>query len=463
MAKQIFVENKNGGGREMSCIKPQQLAIVSRKAKLAIATCIVSCLGILLMATLLPMVVRSGVSDDEAGPQTIAVQMTSDKPLYFYSPSLPPSGGTVYFNSLSGKGAGQKLTVDAEIITSTSPISAFIGGPAFNHPEPVEDTQPPWSVTYSVGVNAGSQDGVRFTAVDSALLSDTAVITFTQDNQPPAVTVTRPKEMTDLSFAVSWSASDNGSGLEGTYDIQYKVNAEAWQDWIPSTTSLSAVFGPTCPLTVAYDHDYSFRVTTQDRVRNEGSGMASTSVKKPETRIYLPIILNNYRPVVNGGFEQGWRGWTHGGELHQSICSDADFVHSGSRSALLGDPNYECKKGVPVGSAWMSQTFVVPSHMESPQLSFYYRIFSEDKFVEDKFDSFDVYINETLILRTGDPGDEYGCDRPADDLGWQRFECNLAGHKGQSVTVKFCNVSRPDTWFNTWTYVDDIQLQDVRP
>lgn len=446
----------------MTQVNRKQLSKVPSGLNLVVTGFVVSFLGMLLTITVLPIGAHGRFAADRTGPEIAAIEVTSDNAEYFYSPSLSSSGGTVYFSSLSGKGAGQNVTIAAEIIASTNPLSAFVGGPAFNHPEPVEDTEPPWSVTYTVGVNAGSQDGVRFTAVDSALLSDTAVITFTQDNQPPAVTVTRPKEMTALSFAVSWSASDNGSGLEGTYDIQYKVNAEAWQDWMPSTTSLSAVFGPTCPLTVAYDHDYSFRVTTQDRVRNEGSGMASTSVKKPETRIHLPIVLNNYRPVVNGGFEQGWRGWTHGGELHQSICSDADFVHSGSRSALLGDPNYECKKGVPVGSAWMSQTFVVPSHMESPQLSFYYRIFSEDKFVEDKFDSFDVYINETLILRTGDPGDEYGCDRPADDLGWQHFdEWDLTGYRGQYITVKFYNVSRHDTWYNTWTYVDDVQIQDV--
>lgn len=446
----------------MSCIKPQQLTTVSRKAKLAIATCMVSCLEVLLIATLLTMVVHSSVSGNEAGPLIASIDVSSDKPQCFYSPNLPPGGGTVYFNSLYEKGAGQNLTVAAEIITATAPISAFIGSPAFDYPaEPVQDAEPPWSVTYSVGRNAGSQPAVLFTIEDTALLTDTAVITFTQDNQPPIVTVEAPEETADLSFSVSWSASDNsGSGPEGTYHIQYTVNAENWQDWISSTRSLSALFGPTHPVTIAYGHDYSFRVTTQDRVGNEGSGMGSTSIRKTETHIYLPIVLKNYRPFVNGGFEQGWRGWNHSGTLHQSICSDANFAHSdSSHSALLGDPNYECKEGVPVGSAWMSQTFVVPPDMESPQLSFYYRIFSEDKFDEDRFDSFDVYINDTLILREGDRGDEYGCDRPADDLGWQPHTEDLTEYKGQNITLRFENVSRPDAWFNTWTYVDDVQIQ----
>jgi hypothetical protein len=174
--------------------------------------------------------------------------------------------------------------------------------------------------------------------------------------------------------------------------------------------------------------------------------------------IYLPIATRNYPPPINGGFEDRWTGWTHGGELSQTITSTNP--HSGNFSALLGDPAYECENGVPVGSAWVEQTFFVP-HTDYPRLSFWYNIFTQDKnpYLSDEFDSFDVKINDVLFFRDAKRTGMYGCDpQVEEDLGWRIGEIDLSNYSDQQVTIRFENRSHPDGWFNTWTFVDDVRF-----
>jgi len=175
-------------------------------------------------------------------------------------------------------------------------------------------------------------------------------------------------------------------------------------------------------------------------------------------RLYLPLVAKCYcPPFCNGDFEtSNFTCWTHGGELDQSVQSE--IAYEGDYAALLGNPNYPCKKGVLLGEAWIKQTFSVPS-CPKPELSFKYRIFSNDRLSDDKWDSFDVYINDTLILRDGNTDwNQASCDREPWDSGWKDFSYDLSAYKGQCIQVSFHNVSRADHWYNTWTYVDPIEV-----
>jgi len=172
--------------------------------------------------------------------------------------------------------------------------------------------------------------------------------------------------------------------------------------------------------------------------------------------IYLPVIMNNYPPPTNGGFEQRWTGWTHGGTLHQTVSPDNP--HSGSFAALLGDPGYRCENGVPIGSAWVEQTFRVPSTV-SPTLYFWYNIFTHDKnsALTDTYDSFDVKIDGSRVFRDMNTTSPYKCNNLR-NLRWRHATIDLSPFRGADITLRFENWNRFDNWFNIWTYVDDVQV-----
>jgi hypothetical protein len=77
---------------------------------------------------------------------------------------------------------------------------------------------------------------------------------------------------------------------------------------------------------------------------------------------------------------------------------------------------------------------------------------------------YDVYINDdpNPILQdnyNNFPKPAPGCDS-RQDLGWKPFTHDLTPFKGQEITLRFENVTRIDGWYNTWTYVDDVQIQE---
>ena len=175
---------------------------------------------------------------------------------------------------------------------------------------------------------------------------------------------------------------------------------------------------------------------------------------------YLPVVFRNWTlpGIVNGGFENGWSGWTHEGELAQSIASTTPFA--GSFSALLGNPAYVCQSGVPIGSAWMDQSPFVPNTI-TPTLVFRYRIFTQDinSFLNDQFDSFDVRINGVLRFRDAKVTGAYGCAPQVPiDLGWRLGEIDLSAYRGQQISIRFENRNQPDGWYNTWTFVDEVWI-----
>jgi outer membrane protein assembly factor BamD (BamD/ComL family) len=166
--------------------------------------------------------------------------------------------------------------------------------------------------------------------------------------------------------------------------------------------------------------------------------------------LYTSTPTSEPVPLCNGDFEDSFECWQHGGEMDQSVECDGDGCF-----AVLGNPGYKCEGGVPVGEAWIKQSFQVPDTI-SPTLSLRYRVFSYDL---DNYDSFLVKIN-------GKPVGEYGntkwetssCDREAWDSGWQFVDFDLRPYIGEEVELSLHDVNGQHGWWNTWTYVDDLEV-----
>jgi tetratricopeptide (TPR) repeat protein len=160
----------------------------------------------------------------------------------------------------------------------------------------------------------------------------------------------------------------------------------------------------------------------------------------------------------NGNFENGFVCWEHGGELNQAVeCGEDGCI------AVLGDPSYTCRGGVPIGDAWIRQTVKVPD-MISPTLLLDYRIFSYDLDLPN-FDYFEVAVN-------GEPlGERYGnyewngpsCDGDPWDSGWQTLPpVDLGLYRAKEIQISFHNVNGTQTYFNTWTFVDNVRIEEAR-
>jgi hypothetical protein len=325
----------------------------------------------------------------------------------------------------------------------------------------------------SYNVGSSGTYSIYLTAEDNVgnISDDTVAGPVVVDLEAPQVDpMNCPTGTAQLSFPVSWSATDPGSGLRSTdpYSVSYKVDGDPWQSWITATSATMATFGPTSPVTVAYEHTYCFRMRAVDKAGNvqytSGSDCTEVSdIYAPHVqKVFLPIIM---APDPNWGFELGnFTHWQHGGELAQSVSTA--MPHSGSYSALLGSPSYNCNYGVPVGSAWLSRTVTVPS-TGSPTLSFWYRIYTHDinPYINqssgyDTYDFFAVYINGSVppVVKDANPDAPYNCSILR-DLDWKQVNYDLSTYKGQTIQITFYNYNRPDTWGNTYTYVDDVSVQ----
>ena len=153
----------------------------------------------------------------------------------------------------------------------------------------------------------------------------------------------------------------------------------------------------------------------------------------------------------NGNFERRLECWQSGGQLERSPRCEG-----GQCYAVLGSPDYKCEGGVPVGEAWIKQPFQVPETV-SPTLSLRYRIFSYDL---DEYDSFQVDINGQSVGQYGNTDWERSdCDRGVWDSGWRFAEFDLSAYSGQTITVTLHNINSTHEWWNTWTYVDDVDIR----
>lgn len=340
-------------------------------------------------------------------------------------------------------------------------FSAALGDDPYN-----QGTLSDWWGEYSATSSNTDSGTIIVTVYD--LLGNAADQSFnyTRDTEPPIVDVNCPALTSEPSFLVSWSDSSdpppNASGLRH-FDVQYKVTEFGdWQDWHTDTILIEDTFGPLLPIPVQDNTTYYFRVRAEDNVGNEQqytNGEDATTYHSGIERVYLPLIIS---PDPNWGFEKGdFSGWQHGGELAQSVSTA--MPRFGSYSALLGDPGYSCVDGVPVGSAWLSRSVMVPSS-GSPTLSFWYRMYTQDKnsALSDQYDLFVVYINGSqVVVKDANTTVQQSCGSP-NDLGWKQVIFPLSAYKGQFIEITFYNYNRAPVgpkWYNTYTYVDDVSVQ----
>ncbi len=96
---------------------------------------------------------------------------------------------------------------------------------------------------------------------------------FVVDATPPTAAMAALTAVQESSsFTVSWSGSDNLSGIDH-YRIEYSAGGGPWQAWFAETTASSALFNG------SNGQDYRFRVRAADRAGNIGSYSAEVSTE----------------------------------------------------------------------------------------------------------------------------------------------------------------------------------------
>jgi uncharacterized repeat protein (TIGR01451 family) len=406
-------------------------------------------------------------------------------------PSVTVRAGELLTYTLRYSNIGN-TTAEGVVITDTLPLSVAVASS-----NPLADGQPePHILTWNFDTLAegGTPHTITIVVTVSKTIADgewlTNVATIAAENAMSA-TAWITTEVTSPVLEVEKGSSAESVSVYDTllYTVTYKNvgGADAASVWLTDTLPISVTLvslsrkedarpdshtlvwdigdlkatdkEETIVITVIVNLSASGQeLTNCVELRNDETGDSECKPVgvNPVNKIYLPVLMKNYPPPITiGDFEQGWNGWTHGGELNQYITSTN--AYSGTFSALLGDPEYKCKNGVPKGSAWMERTvFVPPAYSE---LSFRYNIFTHDKnsSLGDEYDSFDVTINGSRFFRDANTTEPYKC-KNLRDLGWRSGTIDLNGYRGTYITIRFENWNRFDKWYNTWTYVDAVQI-----
>jgi len=231
--------------------------------------------------------------------------------------------------------------------------------------------------------------------------------------------------------------------------------------------------------------------------RGSRAGGLDVTVQAADHAVYLPMVARSYRLLVNGDFEQGLSGWdamrgpfgAHGSGLPQSV-----LVFDGGKRGLLGDPN-ALDNSIPIGHGTIAQAFT----LRKPYVRLQYWVFSYDnvKGKERYHDTFEVSVNRAPNQVSDQERDSAGCatsalnpegmlavsadglafcggaDRSSqgtrwDTGGWKTVTLDLRALQGGNATLYFAVWSREygapyyddRGWFNTWAYVDNVQLVD---
>jgi hypothetical protein len=177
---------------------------------------------VILLVLLVPAVAR-GVSP----PAFDSLNVTSNNDTYFYSDTLPPTGGTVFFNNLTGQGEGQELSVTVTSADATANL--FEGGEAFGM-TPTPDTSPDvlggWTVTYVVDDSPQSWPGVVFTLTNQVGLSSTTTVSFERDVTPPALSAPAVVDFTNsIHLDAAGTALTYGGNIQDPQDFRVEGTA----------------------------------------------------------------------------------------------------------------------------------------------------------------------------------------------------------------------------------------------
>ena len=223
---------------------------------------------------------------------------------------------------------------------------------------------------------------------------------------------------------------------------------------------------------------------------------ASEISDTPVPTLYMPLVMRDHSPLVNGDFEDGLREWDTGrGPFygHGSGSPQGVVAYDGGYRALPGDSNAS-NESLPVGYGYIAQTFTVRKRY----LRLQYWVFSWDKAkgAQLYWDTFEVSVNrppdqiwdsernnrgcagamlnpEGTLPVPGDGlvfcGDRSGDEGSSWDTGgWKTVTLDPSAFQGRSITLYLAIWSREDdpefynddAFWNTWAYVDNVQLID---
>ncbi len=162
----------------------------------------------------------------------------------------------------------------------------------------------------------------------------------------------------------------------------------------------------------------------------------------------------------NGDFSQpNLASWTLDGTLTKLPATDP--TNPSNPVGLLGDPSYGCN-GAPVGYASLSQFFTMPDVPLGKRLvlKFDYHIYSYDRNIGlgDKYDRFDVLLNDNLVHKDANQGNFDGC-ATLNNVGPRSKSILVTGIPGQQMKIDFRVYNRPDTLYNTFVYLDNVHLE----
>jgi len=274
---------------------------------------------------------------------------------------------------------------------------------------------------------------------------------------------------TEVTFAHTVTNTGN---LAGTFDFQVH-SAQGWAHTVPSSDSWQidesklVTFSVTIPPRASIFSD-TLVITAIPQCSPAHSAAAIDGIR--DGRVFLPVVIYcgcPVEPLQNGDFETGdLSSWRYGGKLPVELVSGL----SGCCSAQLGHSGFGCSS-VPEGSAWLEQTFSVPSGPPAcgqPRLSFRYEMHTQDRKTND---AFEVYLKsgsrEYLILEVGNTGSKTGCGGDEAVISGtctidlvDPTDCNGnpidADFLCTDVTLRFENSNLNHNWYNTWTLVDDV-------
>jgi len=319
----------------------------------------------------------------------------------------------------------------------------------------------------------------------------TGDVTTTFDTTPPIVALLTPGHISATHVNLAWEIRDEYVGVL-SYTIEYSPTGTGQWEVLrgganPATIVISA------PFVAETDTWYTFRATAEDNLGNRG--VSDIQMYVGPFKLYLPLALRNYAniPFTNGDFETGALApWQKAEDaVPVRLAAGDPEINGGAHSVLLGDPTVSGRGDAPVGNGRIWQTFSIPQIQDTAWITIQYHIVSQDIVrgsTNDYFDSFEIYLNtfpdvanqpsKTDMIRAVRCDSELGqpivptesytnslifCDGRASsselqDLGWRSVKLDLSAYKGQVVTLYLANFSRWDGWDNTYTYIDNVEV-----
>jgi len=318
---------------------------------------------------------------------------------------------------------------------------------------------------------------ISYGARDMAGNQVTHTQTISLDMAPPTTWVSAPINA-EPGFTVRWGASDAPSNAVSSYWVQYRDNGDTWTNWQTATSATSASF------TGARGHRYDFQVRARDAAGNESDWVQATT--------YVD-------PLQNDGFADGLTGWQvisvtenvtdpwyipHDWQATVTTTADCGAQHA----LLLGSPDYGPSPfpdnfdptdrstwrwgTVPQGAVTATQTVHLPQTRPGDRiwLSFRYRVMSYDTMNYDPGGPIPAYIGDTFdanvlatdgvhrVVRSGCPLSQWVKGQKWDS-GCQSGIIELTKYAGQDVQLQFANWNRWDHYWNTYSYVYNVEVQ----